>query len=104
MAEIFGHRHAALALLCVAEGPIRFGHLCAMMSEHGQEHYSDQKVARVLKVLHDLGVTTPAPGEDRGGVYRLTLAGRMKADRLAAAMESWSAFDREWSDTEDVAT
>jgi hypothetical protein len=89
---IFSHSHVPLALLCVAEGPIRFSALGAMMSERDGSRISDTQVTRVLKVLYDLGYSTTEPGADRGGPYRLTRRGRIAAQRLAASVESWQAF------------
>jgi hypothetical protein len=102
---IFSHSHVPLALLCVAEGPIRFSALGAMMSERDGSRISDTQVTRVLKILYDLGYSTTEPGADRGGLYRLTRRGSIAAQRVAAAIETWQTFQPSAAqDTGDEAT
>jgi hypothetical protein len=89
---IVGHSHVAIALICLAEGPVRFGQLGADMSDRAGTRFSDSQVYRAVKILFRLGYTTTEPGTARRGYYDLTEQGRLAARRLVAALASWEAL------------
>lgn len=91
--DLFGHRWDALALLCLADGPLRFNRLAAAMNQHADERLADGVLSRSLRRLANTKLLTRTEMPDNGHAYALTAAGVTRAERLAECLQAMPTWD-----------
>lgn len=88
---LFGHKRAALALLCLHEhGPKRWTDIRDAMSQRSGAVVGDKAATRALQALQRLGLVVIVNGDDGSSLYALTPLG---TDRSRQVEELFARLD-----------
>jgi len=91
MEDLFGHRWDAFALLCLADGLLRYTDLGDAISKRADERIPDTMLTRCLRRLTECELVHPQPD---GSGYTLTHDGLAQAAILARFSKVLRAADR----------
>ena len=77
--KLFSRRRAALALACLADGPMRWTDVRDAITLRAGAGIGDKPVTRALQALQRMGLVERVDHEDGNHLYALTLQGASQA-------------------------
>ena len=90
--EMFQHRWDAMVLLCLADGPLRYGDLASAINKRSDKRIAEAVLTRCLRRLTERGLV--GRPDDNTIAYTLTTVGQAQTNLLGKLSRAMRAADR----------